>query len=138
MSCSMGGRFRCARVAFTAFARSRLESISVPSRSKMTRSMGWARMSGPSTRFGAAPGGLHAARRLLTGTAVAQLVLDHFPLQRIAVDSEKFAGGATVAIGALDGARDKRLLQNLDGFFHEESVFQQVVYQVFECFFHFR
>src|SRR5690242_3001671 len=127
MSCSMGARFRLVRVAFTAFARSRLESIRVPSRSKMTRSMGWARMGGPSTRFGAAPGGLHAARWLLAGAAIAQLVLDHFPLQRIAVDSKKLAGGATVAIGALDGARDKRLLQNLDSFFHEEAVFQQVV-----------
>src|SRR5215467_16140712 len=147
----MGARPRWARVAFTELARSRLESISVPSRSKMTRLIQKAVESGsPGDRkqrrtlaaasgggdLSAAPCSPLPANRLSARALLAQFVLDDFPLQRVAMDSEKFAGGGAVTCRALDGTRDQRLLQDLHCFLHEESVLQEVIHDRFKCFFH--
>ena len=85
----------CERVALTACARSSLESISVPSRSKISRSM--------STRS-AAPF-LPRLRRRASSACAAHAdarrptsYVHHFPLQRIAMNAELLGGRALVAL----------------------------------------
>ena len=60
----------------------------------------------------------------------------HFINQRIAVNAQKFACGGAISIGALNGALDERLLKDLHGLFKKEAIFDQVIHQKFEFFFH--
>src|ERR1700679_1782134 len=114
---------RWPRVALTACARSSLESIRVPSRSKISRSiavtgslteelrrdrfLAW-------TRFGANGFAFRLAR--------AQVILGHFTLQRVAMNPQPLAGFRTVPSRALQGFFDQRSLQQLHHFFEEKTV----------------
>src|SRR5438067_1765183 len=119
------------RVAFTAWARSSRESTRVPSRSKMRRSM-------PPPRRRALPfAGADGARDgLAAGVAVADAVLLHLALQRIAVDAQLFAGGALIAAALLQRVANHALLQNLDRFRQENVRFEQMLDQPVKSFFH--
>src|SRR5215469_8122063 len=93
----MGGMPMWRRVALTALARSRRESISVPSRSKIRSFMVGQAGSGHAGLRAAGP---RVARHRLaarTYAAAAHAKLRHFPLQGVAVNAELFAGRGLVS-----------------------------------------
>src|SRR5512133_2212466 len=105
----------CERVALTAWAKSSLESISVPSRSKISRSM--LRGRGPLTARVAGTGRRFTPR---TRARAAQFVRHHLTLQCIAMNAELLGSRALVAVIARQGALDHASFENLDGLLQEE------------------
>src|SRR5229473_3336995 len=153
----MGGRPRFARVAFTEFARSKLESMSVPSRSKITSSTGTGfTVPNPNrprlitlpvvdsaacprsqlARLHSSPHSPRLLHRLLAWTLFLQLVIRDLPLQRVAVNPQQFAGLAPVALSALQRPRHQSPFENFDGLLHKEALFQQVIHKRLKCFLH--
>ena len=105
-----------------------LESIRVPSRSKISRSIHAVaafRRARDSARTG-----------LRRAFCVPKLVLRHLPLQRVAMDSQQLAGGRAVPAGALQRPFDQGLLQQLDYLFQKKPVAYQMLHQRFELLFH--
>src|SRR5690348_5623448 len=118
------------RVAFTALARSRRESTSVPSRSNMMRSIG-----GSSGHLPLASP-YHADHGFAVRLAVFELVFLHLALQGVAVNAELFAGGALVAAALLERALDHATFQEFDGLRQEYVALEKMIDQAVKSFFH--
>jgi hypothetical protein len=104
----------------------------VPSRSKMRRSMDELGGAGlPLLDMAGDP------RCWLTAwTAVTEPILHHFPLQRIAMNSEKLAGDRLFAAAFFQSALDHPLLHQLDGLLQKNIAIEQMFHQNIEFLFH--
>src|SRR5579863_10050182 len=125
------------RVAFTALARSSLESIRVPSRSKISSSI---RLVPPGSGDGGSPLARagHAARRLppRPGASVADFVLHHFSLQRVAVDAELLASFRLIVLALFHGAFDHPFLQQRDRLGKKNMIADQILNEPVKFVFH--
>src|ERR1700745_143224 len=115
------------RVAFTAGEGASRESTSVPSRSKMRRSISESEASGRFAFSGAGASG--AGGGLAPRAAVFELVLPHFGVEGVAMNAELLAGGALVAPGLLERALDHAPLQEFDGLRQEDVAFEEMIDQ---------
>src|SRR5580700_1720861 len=127
------------RVALTACARSSLESIRVPSRSKINRSIS-IKLAHPLERglrcFSFLACARFTANRFAPRLARDKMIIGHFALQRVAMNPEQLAGRRTVPSRALQGLLDQGPLQQFHHFFEKKPVAHQVVHQSFKFLFH--
>ena len=123
-----------ARVAFTAWARSRRESIRVPSRSKISSGIASGRFA-RRARTVFAPGARETGLR--RGRLPSILYSHHFPLQRVAMNAEQLRGFGLIAVRRVESTRSIMPFSRIStACFEEESGVHQMVDQSVETFFH--
>jgi hypothetical protein len=62
---------------------------------------------------------------------VIQLVLRHFPAQRIAVNSQELGGPALIAVGPLENPLDEAFFEFTDGFIEQNSALHHLSHKAF-------
>jgi hypothetical protein len=70
--------------------------------------------------------------------AVIELVLGHFAAQRVTVNAKEFRSPALIAVGALQHALDKALLEFADGFLEQNPAFHHLSHEAFQLISHVR
>lgn len=82
---------------------------------------------------------INRAERALAAAAsnVVQLILVHFPAQRVAVDTEDFCGAGLITIKPFENASDELLLEFRQRFFEQNASLDHRAYQRFQLLFHF-
>jgi hypothetical protein len=69
---------------------------------------------------------------------VIELVLRHFPAQRVAMNSQKFSGSALIAVGSLQNPLDEAFFKFTDGFIEQNSALHHLSHKAFQLISHVR